>query len=759
MTRHWLAVSFLALATSVSAEPVLFQSGEHVGFTRLVATLPSADTQWRVTGSGRDYTFKVEGDDFTFNLDDIFTRIPRTRLSNLVASPKSGEVHLQLGCDCEVSSAWYNDRHVIMDIRDATDARAVAPIPANFLLQMESTDKKEPYRYTWAEATPVPTPPLPTPVETPEAQVPDPTQNFEAYVSDQDKVSRVAQQVINQINRATEQNLLEAQTQNPQTPEDMTSPDGTPQRALTDGQANASQMMRNPLNVTTYNAMDVAAQEIATVLAGRAGASECIADGRLDIESWAGETDFATDLGKLRSGMVGEFDLTSSESMTTLARFYIAHTFGVEAEQILRGIPDNDRDPVLTAMAQLVETGHVTKFNPFFDQGHCASSVAFWAAMSGQQLSGKTAVDSALETLAGLPVNLREHLAPVLSNRFVELGHVEAASLVLNSIERTNTDPGPEFDMAQAALHAELGETDAAVQKLEKVAAQNTTLAPAAVVELIASHVAQDTVVPSETVSLVSALAVEHKAGMMGPALRNAHAQARMLAQDFTPAFDVVAEIAKIDGMDAALKTRSEVASALIDKAEGFDILTYAISQKLTNPDMLAPEIAVTLAERLYALGFHDQTKRVLQALPIEHATPGVHLLKAKVALADKLPRRAEAELMSITGSEADALRARARSMAGDHQAAAEILHEMGEVERAAFEAWLGGDLSGLSALDLEVYQRIEAMLQAAATDTADSDAQTGALTRNRALVSDSKDARDTLSELLELHRVTEPSS
>lgn len=761
MTHRWLAISVLALASSVSAEPVLFQSGEHSGFTRLVATLPSADTQWHVTGSGRIYTFKVEGDDFSFDLDGIFERIPRTRLSNLVAKPDSGEIELQLACDCEVSSASYNDRHVIVDIRDSTNEEDVAPIPANFLLQMESADQKKPFRYTWAEATPVPTPAVQAPVEAPATQLSDPTQSFGSYVSDQDKISRVAQQVIDQINRATEQNLLQAQAPEILALEEGQSPsqDRTAMPPPPYANSDAAWRTQNTLNVTTYNALDVAVQEIAAVLAGQSGASECIADSRIDIESWVGETDFSTELGKLRSGMVGEFDMTSPESMTNLAQFYIAHTFGAEAEQILRGISNTNKDPVLTAMAQLVETGQVTKFNPFFDQGHCASDVAFWAALSGQRLAGESAVDSALETLSGLPVNLREHLAPILSNRFVELGHTEAASYILNSIERTNTDPGPEFDMAQAALHAELGETDAAVQKLEKVAAQNTTLAPAAVVDLIASHVAKGTIVPSDTVSLVSALAVEHKVGMMGPALRNANAQARMLAQDFNPAFDVVAEIAKIDGKDVAVKIRSDVTNALITKAEGFDIISYAIARKLADPDMLVPETAVTLAEKFYSLGFHDQTKRVLQSLPIEHATSEVHLLKAKIALADKLPRRAEAELMSVTGPAADTLRAQARSMAGDHHAAAEILHDMGEVERAALEAWLGGDLSGLSALDLEVYQRIEAMLQSAAADTTGSDAETQTLTHNRALLNDSMDARGALSELLNLHRVTEPSS
>ena len=67
MTKLWLSASLLAFAAPAHAAPVTFQSGEHAGFTRLVATLPSSDTEWSLTGSGRSYTFKVEGQDIAFD--------------------------------------------------------------------------------------------------------------------------------------------------------------------------------------------------------------------------------------------------------------------------------------------------------------------------------------------------------------------------------------------------------------------------------------------------------------------------------------------------------------------------------------------------------------------------------------------------------------------------------------------------------------------------------------------------------------------
>lgn len=759
MTRFWMAASLLALSTAVSAETISFQSGEHDGFTRLVATLPSADTEWQLSRAGRSYTLTFEGRDLRFVTNKVFARIPRTRLESMSTDAETGVVRLNLACDCEIESSWFNKRHVIFDIRESS--KPLPRIPENFALQFPEPKEHEPYGYTWAPATPVSSLPQakPVPEEPKEIVIADPTQDFDIYVRNKEKVGRIAQQVINQINRAEEQNLLTKATK--ETPPARPSTHTTRSAPQDWEMAEAPSALSKPKtdNVSTYNALDVAAQEIAAVLAGRSGVSECIDDTRLDIESWGGTAPFSVELGRLRSGLVGEFDLTNVESLTKLAQFYISKTFGAEALQILNRIPVQERDPVLVGMAQLVENGSLGATNPFEDQGHCPSSVAFWAALSGQQLTGKSSVDNALGTLSGLPLELREHLAPYFSNRLVELGQIEAAELVLNAIERVNPEQGPEFEMAQAVLQAEIGEDGAAVETLEKLAAENTAMTPAAVVELIASHVANDTPVPDDMVALVGALAVEHKIGQMGMDLRHAHAQARMMTRDFTTAYAIVEDIDRLDGNFAATTTRSEVTRTLMAKAEDFDVLAHALGAGLTEPEMLDTETAVALAERMYTLGFLDQTKRLLQALRIEEVSDEIHLLKAKVALKEDLPRRAEAELLSVSSEDADALRAKARSMAGDHMAAAQILQRIGEAEQAAFEAWLGGDLSGLSALDIEVYQRIEAMLAEAQSDVTDSESTQGVLHRNRALLAGSEEARGTLSELLDIHRITSPSS
>ena len=760
MTRHILTLALVAVSTSVSADTVSFQSGEHGSFTRIVATLPTQDTNWQVSSTGRTYTLTIQGEDFQFDTDSIFTRISRSRLASVETDPSSGEAKLNLACDCVIESERFGDRHVILDIRERTSDDP-AEAPSNFTLRLQDIQPKEPLRYGLSQGTAVPArPEASAPEAEPSAEEPqaDPIAMLGSHAHDREKVSRIAQQVIKQINRAKEQNLLDGvdRAEPPATEVEL---DNGSNWKMSDHKDTIEKAQNNTLNVSTYNAMDVASQEISALLAGRNGPPACIDDALLDIESWGGQAPFAVELGQLRSNLVGEFDRTNSDALTKLAQFYIAHTFGAEARQILRTLPEAEQNSVLWAMSELVESGKVSAGNPFIEQDRCDSDVVFWAALSGQTLANQDALDRAFETLIGLPIPLREHLAPYLSNRLVEQGHFESAAQVLHAVERINPTQSPEFEMAQAALHSELGDDEAAMVTLEKVASANSSVAPSALVALINTLAAQDAAVPADTIALVGALSVEHKAGALGPDLRHAHAQARMQALDFVAAFHVVQEISELDGPQAAKRTRSEVARALMAHGDDFDVLRIAISEGLTEPNVLEAATAFALAEKMYDLGFLDQTKRVLQAMDIDHVTPELHLLKAKVALAEGLPRRAEAELLNVDAPSAAALRAEARSMAGDHEAASEILEAMGKPERAAFEAWLAGDISGLSGLEIEVYQRIESMMATAGVQASEVSTQSGVLRRNRNLLTGSEDARETLEELLQIHQVSDPSS
>ena len=112
MKQLLLAVPLVLAASAGAAQVVQFRSGEHEDFTRLVATLPTEDTNWTISGDGKFYTIKIDGDDLRLKTNTIFDRIPRTRLANFVANDARGEIELELACDCRIVSAicWDSNR-------------------------------------------------------------------------------------------------------------------------------------------------------------------------------------------------------------------------------------------------------------------------------------------------------------------------------------------------------------------------------------------------------------------------------------------------------------------------------------------------------------------------------------------------------------------------------------------------------------------------------------------------------------------------
>ncbi|CUH51352.1 hypothetical protein [Shimia marina] len=771
-----LALPIVAAATTAQAQDVLFRSGEHEDFTRLVATLPSADTDWTITGRGTTYRIKIEGDDLNLRTSRIFDRIPRTRLANVVTDDQAGEVELQLACDCRIVSIPYNERYVIFDIREGLPPEQddLPQIPLSFGEAVPTEEPQRIFRFSSLEAAkPVTTAPVPE-------QEPSPKPDFsgllalENFVTRKTNVTALRQDLIKQVDRAATQRLLDAQPI-PVLPDTTPTELAAGEQFKTPGASvvktdhvppqAAIGMDGKDLNIVAYNVIDEVGRDIAALLSGQRGVGTCLPDAAVNIASWSGDRTFIEELAALRQNLVGEFDRTNDEALEQLAKLYIHYTFGAEALQALDLLPKSGHSDILEAMAFIVdgeplpEEGHA-----FANQGHCSGHVALWAALAGEPLTGESAAKGAMDGLAAMPRHLREYLGPKLSNHFVEQGDTESATLVLNAIARANSTPAANFDFAKATLDAEMGKTEEATEALTELATENSDMATLAIIDLVDSHLQQGVAPASDTIALVGALAVEHKGGAMGPSLRRAHALARMLDKDFETAFAIVAEIEDRDGAEHAVEIRNRLANAVIEHSEDFDIISYTLAQKLSEPGRIKPDTALALAHKLFDLGFVGETRRLLQAAQNASANDKKRLLKARVALADALPRRAEAELMGMDSPEANRLRAKARSLSGDHEIAASLLAELGDEAEAEAENWLGGNLQALAASETEVYRQASTLFAEQTEGTAEGEdplerVTQGMLSENRSLLEGSSEIRSVVDEILNWHTLSDPSS
>jgi len=156
------------------------------------------------------------------------------------------------------------------------------------------------------------------------------------------------------------------------------------------------------------------------------------------------------------------------------------------------------------------------------------------------------------------------------------------------------------------------------------------------------------------------------------------------------------------------------------------------------------------VAGRLLDLGFPEEASNftadtVPQSLRRDRA-----VLNARIALAVKQPRKAEVELLGLEGEDVNLLRARARSMAGEHAAAGDLYASAQEPQAALREKWLAEDWQGLGASENSAVSKLASVLSAKDEEPADITENTAELWKNRQLLEDSTTIRESIQGLLQ---------
>ncbi|HID67950.1 MAG TPA: hypothetical protein EYP31_06770, partial [Roseibacterium sp.] len=137
----------IAAAPPVHAQTIQVQSGDHVGFTRLVLSI-GADREWALDQEADGQWIlalspTVDG----FDTSTSFDLIQRARLADLTGGET---LALDLACACDVSSFRHDGRYLVIDI---TDPDPNAPAPEQ-IAQDHALSQREEERAAAAAALP-----------------------------------------------------------------------------------------------------------------------------------------------------------------------------------------------------------------------------------------------------------------------------------------------------------------------------------------------------------------------------------------------------------------------------------------------------------------------------------------------------------------------------------------------------------------------------------------------------------------------------
>ena len=770
-----LTIAF-GLALPAAAQTVRVIAGEHDDFTRLVLRMP-AEMAYTLSGSDPKRILKFGQQSFSFDLQTVFDKIPRTRLRAIEALPDQTGLSLDLACDCVIDTFWYGARYLVLDIREegrppepespqaaqnATVGPRLAPIGSTAISPTASRLVQNAFAI-----------PAPAPSDGDEAEevkeaetqsseepstIGQAPEVVEPAVSPSQEAARRAREALtSQLARAASQGLLSPQEHPLHVQEQHE--EGLPQaeETMDDGKwtEDLPSSPQENLNVTAHSSVDRDFAEVIESLGARSE-PKCLYATYVDVPAWKGEGEFSDQIGPLRAAIYDDRGMILPDAVEALAKFYIYYGFGAEAREALSNLETPSRQAkILHEMSDILMRGYGNPVGVFAKAYDCETSISMWAVLSNPVIPPDTIVDenAILRSFVALPPHLRQYLGPQLANRFIAKGDTKTANEFLKQTRRGAKDDNIHAAYADAEIKLVEGDPLAAEEKLAEVVSENTDISVEALIKLIDTRLERDQVISHETAQLASAYLYENRGTAWEADLRRAAILSHAASGAVDESFEELEDLREQSETDRYLSVKSDLMNILSDedRVGTAPFLKHAIAESVRRPQTLEPAVGDRVATRLLDLGFADVSERYIPSLSSATSRER-HLLRARAALDLSRPRQAEAELVGLHGEDVNALRARAREMAGDFGQAEELYSSLDETEEARRAAWLAEDWERVQSIGESPADAAAAALFKAegASDVAVPDLSSAeALSATRSLLSNAEDTRRNVEDLL----------
>lgn len=696
--RSWLAIVLVSiLPGAAEAQQVAVRSGDHDGFTRLVFNLPSR-VGWSLENGEKQAVLRLDSNGLSFDTSTVFERIQRDRLDDLVIDRKTQTVALRFACDCTAQGFWFKRSMLVIDVTQTDSDDPDAMIDTGYLPR-EPNEANQPGSALQ----------LPTRTYSPATTLVQNALGFESPLGPPASASPIhgdvrhgvelaesRDRLLRQLSRATSQGLL--------APKPVLAPRPSVKSTLNDhadqpaeiAEASPAPVQTQPTSNLHIKVLTSIDRDFLDALEARENevlSGGCLDGKLLDVGAWGTDDPFWDQVGPLRSRMTSEFDRTDEKTVGELARVYLYFGFGLEAGQIVELLPqDRETTKVYRALARIMDAGSADG-SLLDDQLECDAPGAMWSALSHTRLprDARLDTDGMLRAFSALPRHLRTHLGPTLSARLLAAGHKRESAAILRVLDRVEETKTPAADLVAADLEMEKGQPDVAERFLQTVVESNGVLSPNALVRQIDSRIEQGGEVSFDLAQLASAYAYEHAGTPLGAELERSHILALGGSGAFDDAFSELHRLQTDTGAEFA-SVRAELTARLASHAEPIELLKHVLAGKTAPPADLPQETSLEIADELATAGFHGQALMALERSFHGKNARRARLLRANASLELGQPRQAEVELLGLDGQDVNGLRARARSMVGEHGQAYELFKSAGLEDEASREAWLAND-------------------------------------------------------------------
>lgn len=661
-----LTVALTMGTTAAIAETVEVRSGEHADFSRLVIQF-DGQPDWVFGRSDNGYTLQVKRQDVDFDASGVFSRIPKSRITD-VTNGADGGLDIRVADNVHADVFELRAGRVVIDIKDGLPEEA-----SPFEALLESAQARESVLETKTEDAET---------EIASAEVIDPQVSDMADPQPSEPIAdlsgaggEVLGRAMPSINlgdigtfgRAAPEQAVEAekpmegaqQMAPPDSPESPLAQEDTQAylaelekmlfesigRAAADGLLSPS----TPLVDDAVDAAEVAVEATepqrfepepeqpganshlsiqssieraqSEAIRARSGfaidGDACIPSARIDVAYWGLPIEDGLDLPRMRAGLVDELDAPVNDAMLNLAKYYIFLTFGAEANSILDDVPRETQGfNVYRALADIMETGQTNRESPLENQLSCNTHAALWGVLARPSLGAGDDVNvtAVLQTFNGFPPHLRLFLGPALADRLIENGELDAAVQVESIIGRASVLPQAEKAQLDAKVAAAKDDAETQSQLLEKLSLEHAMTHPQALIDFIDLARRQGTDVSTDIVEISEVVAVEYLGHELQPKLIEAAFHAKLQGDDAAGALEYLDEAVSRERLPAqdARALEVQAISAIIETgSDGLFLRKIFMLAEKNGLAAQSEEDRQRARDRFAELGFSDQADLV----------------------------------------------------------------------------------------------------------------------------------------------------
>ena len=595
------------LALPAAAAPVTVRTGEHIGFTRVVISLPN-DMSWEMGRYADGYVVRLPVEE-GYNLRRFFDLIPRDRIADVSQDVAAGELRLALACDCFAEASIFGSRFLVVDITEGAPAadspfevrfdtaeRVPEPAPPPPKERVALGPRVVPLLTEPTSLPPVGAP-LPSPVQEPLPDAPADADSVpQPETTVQETVAALTQEIAQSLAQGLTQGLLDGDLQ-PAEQDDIAA-------AITQALPDAALP-----GITARTSVDpLAVAALAPEDQTQTG-NACLPDAFFDLASWQGGGSFHAQLQKHRAGLFDDAGSADPDGVMALAQFYVAYGFGKEARQTLMLDAGNSQERIyLTALSRMIE-GYPVDAALFATQVSCPSSVALWALLASdtRELDAQFDGPAIIRAFRALSGPVQPLLAPALSERLLQIGETETALQIMDTAASQAPQTAAQT-LADVALNDALGEGEAAFAQIRESARTAARVSPDILTTFFDEGVRQGEAFQDADFLLADALRFEHAGTPQGAALADAQFRAYLSVNRFDAARGLLA--ARADAMTDAMRAQL-TDQLLLDATERMEdgaFLRFIWTQEMS---MASSGARAAVAARVAALGFADKAREI----------------------------------------------------------------------------------------------------------------------------------------------------